>query len=125
MILTLTKPYNPGDADPGKNYTHLHIEQLSYNSSTFAVQFGYAYGELDGDKKFIPGKVPGLQSIVAVGDDLTAIQGEMTKQGEPALPACFRLGYSFIQKKLGIEGTLDYDLPASDVAPKAEETPSA
>ena len=114
MILTLSKPFNPGDADPGKSYTHLHIEMLSYNSSAFAVQFGYAYGTLDDKQAFVPGRATGLRSEVAIGDDLSKIRGEMAQSGEPALAACFRLGYAFLQQKLGIEGTLDYDLPAGD-----------
>lgn len=114
MILTLTKAFNPGDADPGKNYTHLHIECLTYNSTAFAVQFGYAYGTLDAANNFVPGKAVGLQSETAVGDYLVAIQNELAKPQEPALAACLRLGYAFLQEKLGIEGEVDYDLPTGD-----------
>lgn len=116
MILKLTKPYNPGDADPGKQYTHLHLELMVYNSSAYMVQLSFAYGTLDDSNFFIPGSGVNLQTINLEAEELDGLQSEMPKQGEPALPSCIRLAYEHVQAKLSIEGDLDYQLPASPTA---------
>lgn len=121
MILILSKPFNPGDADPGKNYTHLHLELMVYNSSAYLVQLSYVYGTLDDDNFFVPGKSVGLQSITLEAEELNTLQGEMSKPGEPALPSCIRLAYEHLKARLDIEGTIDYELPASPDAPSASQ----
>lgn len=121
MILTLKKAYNPGDTDPGRAYTHLHLELLVYNSGGFVVQVSYAYGSLDENKLFVPGKALGLQSISVEGEELSSLQSEMPKGGEPLLPGCLRIAYEHLQNRLGVEGALDYELPASPGDIKQED----
>jgi hypothetical protein len=117
VILVLSKSYNPGDADPGKTYTHLHLELMVYNASAYTVQLSYAYGSLDSDNLFVCGKGVGLQSVSLSGEDLTTLQSEMPKPQEPALPASVRLAYEHLQAVLKIDGTLDYKLPATPGTP--------
>jgi hypothetical protein len=125
MILILKTPYNPGDADPGKLYTHLHLELMVYNASAYTVQLSYAYGSLDSDNLFVCGKGISLQSVSLSGEDLTTLQSEMPKPQEPALPASVRLAYEHLKTALGVEGTLDYNLPATPGAPKPAQTPAS
>jgi hypothetical protein len=126
MILVLKTPYNPGDADPGKLYTHLHLELMVYNASAYAVQLSYAYGCLDKDDVFASGKASALQSLTLLSEDLAALQKEMAGSNEPALPASIRLAYEHLKTALGVEGTLNYDLPATPPSPQmASAQPSA
>lgn len=111
MILKLAKPFNPGDADAGNLYTHLHLELMIYNSSAYVVQLTYAYGTLNDDDVFLPGKASLPQSVSMEGSVLGDLQNKLAKEGEPALPASIRMGYEYIIDKLGIDGTLDYVLP--------------
>ena len=111
MILKLAKPFNPGDADAGNLYSHLHLELMIYNSSAYVVQLTYVYGTLNDDDVFIPGKASQPQSVSMEGQTLGELQNKMAGEGEPALPASIRMGYEHIIQALGIDGQLDYVLP--------------
>jgi hypothetical protein len=70
MIL-LTTPFDPGDQDPGKSYTHVMITRITLDVSVVRVLLEVTYGYLDGadwkDGVIAPNMHP-IENIQAVTD---------------------------------------------------------
>jgi len=66
MPIRLTTPYNPGDLDPGKRYTHVDIPSFKLLRDAAAIEIEVRHGYDDG-AGFVPGLKPAV--VVAVRDN--------------------------------------------------------
>jgi hypothetical protein len=80
MPIELTTPFNPGDADEGKSYTHVKIVKfsadLSNNLLTATVRYGYFNEEVWVDGVHIRGAT--LLGFTIEGADFVDIVSKMT-----------------------------------------------
>lgn len=111
MILVLNTPYNPGDADKGNQYTHLHIDTLVYNANGFTVTVAFTFGNLDANQEYVPGKASQRITEVTSPEELYEFATSMSANGEPALITAQRLSYQFLVNHRNYPGTIDLTLP--------------
>ncbi|HHH29053.1 MAG TPA: hypothetical protein ENK57_12015 [Polyangiaceae bacterium] len=65
MSILLATPYNPGDLDPGKSYTHVELDTFGVQLFARAIEFTFIHGYLDSATgAFVRGKNPPLRYSV-------------------------------------------------------------
>lgn len=67
--IELTTAYNPGDLDPGVEYTHLQLSKFMTNLEKQSIVADLFYGSLDDEGEFVKGQREDPFRVVIEGPD--------------------------------------------------------
>jgi len=105
-LVDLTTDYNPGDKDPGVNYSHVRVLRLLWDDrDTERIQITWCYGTVSGGD-FVIGKEQ-QSNFVVKGDDLNAYKSLLSTNGEAAFTANVRTAHQFLVDKGAAAGGVD------------------
>jgi len=102
MPITLTTPYDPGDADT-TTYAQVEVTGLRENKQAKFFRFYCEYGNTVGSE-FVPGVV-GYQQFVAQHADYNTIKATVSTYMEPGYTCLYRGIYQWLIDKGYYAGT--------------------
>lgn len=126
MPILLTKPFNPGDADPSAQggYPHCQLTGFVHNPLTFGVTLTYEFGTASGQYYENWTKGPGspIRTLDIAGAEVATLWGQTPNAGETIGAAIRRATYEYLISQSIAPGTI---VDAPPLPPEADASAEA